>query len=97
MLQELILFPATCDVEEVDRFLEKYVVPAHRASPGFRSMTMNAAPLMSPFGAPAYCRVVAVTLGSLDDMMAIGNSPIIQGSKDETPEGMQVLFYEYEE
>jgi hypothetical protein len=96
MLQEVILLPATDDVETVDRFIEKYIVPAHRASPGFRALTINREPLMSPFGRPAYSRVIVVTLNSLDDMMAIGRSELIQRSQSETPDGMQVVFYEYE-
>lgn len=97
MLQEVILFPKTCDEASVDHFIEKYVEPAHRASPGFRSLTVNREALMSPFGAPAYCRVVVVTLGSLEDMVAVGSSELIQSSREETPEGMQVMFYEYDD
>jgi hypothetical protein len=96
MLQEVILFPKTDDVAAIDRFIEKYIVPAHQASPGCRALTINRGPLMSPFGPPAYSRIVVVTLGSLQDMMAIGSSELIQSSKDETPAGMQVVFYEYD-
>lgn len=97
MLQEVILFPKTDDVEAIDRFIEKYILPAHRDSPGCRSLTINRTPLMSPFGAPAYSRIIVATLGSIQDMMAIGGSELIRSSKDETPEGMQVLFYEYDD
>lgn len=96
MLQEVILFPKTDDVEAVDRFIEKYIIPAHQAAPGCRSLTVNREPLMSPFGPPAYSRVIVVTLDSLKDMMAISGSELIESSKGETPEGMQVVFYEYD-
>ena len=96
MLQEVILFPETGDIETIDRFIEKYILPAHRQSPGCHSVTVNREPLMSPFGPTPYSRVVVVTLGCLDDMMRIGGSDIIQSSKAETPEGMQVIFYEYD-
>ena len=96
MLQEVILFPQTDDIDAVDRFIETYIVPAHRNSPGCRAFTINREPLMSPFGPPPYSRVFVATLGSLQDMMAIGGSDLIQSSKDQTPEGMQIVFYEYE-
>jgi hypothetical protein len=97
MVQEVILFPKTDDVEAIDRFIETYIVPAHRQTPGCRSLTINHEPLMSPFGAPAYSRIIVATLGSIEDMMAIGGSELIQSSEEEKPEGMQVLFYEFEE
>ena len=42
-------------------------------------------------------RVIVATLGSIQDMMAIGGSELIQSSKEATPPGMQVIFYEYDE
>lgn len=97
MLQEVILFPKTDEVEAIDRFIETYIVPAHRRSPGCRSLTVNREPLMSPFGPPPYSRVIVATLNSIEDMMALGGSELIQKSREETPEGMQVVFYEYDD
>jgi hypothetical protein len=95
VIQEVILFPRTDDVEAIDRFIDTYVIPAHEQSPGCQSITVNRQPLMSPFGRPPYSRIVVATLGALDDMMAIGGSDLIQSSVEATPEGMQVVFYEY--
>ena len=95
MLQEIILFPKTDEVDAIDRFIETYILPAHRQSPGCHSLTINREPLMSPFGPPPYSRVIVATLGSIEDMMAIGGSELIQSSKEATPEGMQVVFYQY--
>ena len=97
MLQEVILFPKTDDVEAIDRFIDTYIRPAHEQVPGCRSFVVNREPLMSPFGPPPYSRVVVATLGSLQDMMAIGGSELIQSSAAEQPEGMQVVFYEYDD
>lgn len=38
--------------------------------------------------------LIVARLNSIEDMMAIGGSELIQKSRDETPEGMQVIFYE---
>lgn len=96
MVQEIILFPKTDDVAALDRFIETYVIPAHEQAPGCRSFTINREPLMSPFGPPPYSRVIVATLESIQDVMAIGGSELIQSSIAETPEGMQLVFYEYD-
>jgi hypothetical protein len=97
MVQEVILFPPTDDVEAIDEFIETYIVPAHKQTPGCRSLTINRGPLMSPFGAPPYSRMIVATLGGIEDMMAIGNSELIRSSEEAMPKGMQVVFYEYDE
>ena len=99
MVQEIVLFPRANDesIEVIDRFIEKYIIPAHEQSPGLRSLTVNRQPLMSPFGAPTCSRVIVAALDSLDDITAIGSSALILESRKETPEGMQVIFYEYDQ
>jgi hypothetical protein len=94
MLKVVFLYPKCDDHEAADRFIEKYVIAPIEASPGFRSLSTNSAPLMSPFGPPPYYRVVEATLGSLDDFITIGRSDLIQESQAETPEGFQIIFYE---
>lgn len=96
MLKVLFLFPKTKTPDVVDAFIDTYVIPPLRSSPGFRSISMNAEPLMSPFGPPPYYKVVEATLEALADFTTIGQSDLIKSSADQTPEGMQILFYEFE-
>ena len=94
MVTEIVLFPKTENIQAIDQFISKYIVPAHNQSSGCSSITVSQHPLMSPFGAPPYSRVVVATLNSIQDVHSIGSSKLIQDSQSETPEGMQVIFYE---
>jgi hypothetical protein len=97
MLQVIFHVPHNDDLEAVDDFVATYVVGALKTSPGYRGHTVNQQPLMSPFGRPPWARVVVGTLSSLDDMIAIGKSDLIQSNQDKMPEGLQIVFYEYQD
>lgn len=97
MLQVVFHLPKTDDLDAMDEFIATYVIGALQSSPGYRGHTVNTAPLMSPFGPPPWSRIVVGTLNSLQDMMAIGGSDLIQKNQDKMPEGMQIVFYEFDD
>lgn len=96
MLQVVFHLPQTDDLAAMDEFIATFVVGALQSSPGYRGHTVNEEPLMSPFGRPPWSRIVVGTLSCLEDMMAIGGSDLIQNNQDKMPEGMQIVFYEFD-
>jgi len=97
MLQVVYHVPATDNLEAMDEFIATFVVGPLEASPGYRGHTVNKEPLMSPFGRPPWSRIVVATLSSLEDMFAIGRSDLIQKNRDKMPEGLQIVFYEFDD
>jgi hypothetical protein len=97
MLQVVYHLPATDDLEAMDEFIATFIVGPLRSSPGYRGHTVNEEPLMSPFGRPPWSRIVVGTLERLENIFAIGKSDLIQKNQDKMPEGLQIVFYEFDD
>ena len=98
MINVLFLFPKSTDPTALDDFLFNRLVPGINQARGLRSLKLSAGDLMSPGGPPPYSRVVQASFDSLDDVMAIVQSPETQAGRDYIKSvGALILMYEVNE
>jgi len=94
MLRALFLFSSTAAADDIESYVQTYVLPSLRNAKGFRSLSMNHEPIMSATGRPPYTKVVEAQLDSLDDWIAVGRSELVQSGLPHLPAGTRILFYE---
>jgi uncharacterized protein (TIGR02118 family) len=95
MIDGLFLFPKSIDPQTLDDFLSTRFRPQHMKLPGLRSFKLSVGDLMSPSGPPPYSRVAETSFESLDDVMAIVQSPASQAVRDYMKSlGTLILMYE---
>ena len=94
MIKTLMLFPKSTDLKALEKELEnpgRQVRQAH----GFRSQRQSVGDIMSPMGPPPFSKVIETSFDSLEDVVAFGQSPAAQGSKDYLKDlGAIMLIYE---
>ncbi len=98
MINVLFLFPKSADPKALDDLLSNGLVPGIQQARGLRSLKLSAGDLMSPGGPPPYSKVLEASFDSLDDVMAIVQSPAVQARRDYiTSVGTLILMYEVSE
>ena len=97
MIKALFLFPKSTEPETLAGFLSTNLIPTLQQANGLRSVAMSTGPLMSPGGPPPYAKVVEASFGSLEDWIALVQSPAVQARRDELPPDTLMLYYEVDE
>jgi hypothetical protein len=97
MIKALFLFPKSTEPEMLEGFLSTNLIPTLQQSSGLRSLTTSTGPLMSPGGPPPYAKVVEASFGSLEDWIALVQSPAVQARRDDMPPDTLILYYEVDE
>lgn len=97
MIKALFLFPKSTETKAVEELLSTHLIPTLKQANGLRSLTSSTGPLMSPMGPPPYSKVVEASYGSLEDWIALVQSPAVQGGRDDLPAGTLILYYEVDE
>ena len=91
-------FPKSADAEELDDFLSNQFIPTNKQSPGLRSLKISVGDLMSPGGPPPYAKIIEASFDSLNDVMAVVQSPATQAMRDQMKAlGVFILMYEVSE
>ena len=97
MINVLVLFPISADPKVLDDFLSNTAIPFLKQARGLRSLKISSGDLMSG-GPPPYSKVVEASFDSLDDWMALGESPGVQVLVDYIQSaGALMLGYEVNE
>ena len=95
MINVLFLFPKSANPKELDNFLTNHLIPTNKQSPGLRSLKISMGDLMSPGNPPAYDKIIEASFDSLNDVMAIVQSPATQATRDQIKAlGALILMYE---
>jgi hypothetical protein len=87
-----ILFPRSTDAQIINRFLSGAVSMKH--SRGFRSLQQSEGDIMSPLGPPPFSKVIEISFGSQEDVMAFAQSNALEGKDELKNLGIVMLIYD---
>ncbi len=95
MIKVLFMFPDTVASEEADDIVSKYILPANKQSPGFRSMNTSVGALLSPGGPVPWERIVEANFDSFDGVVAAAKSSIVEMAEPRMKAlGVKIVMFE---
>ena len=99
MIQFLMLYPKSMDIEKVEKNI-KDLEASMKNAPGCQSLKVSEGDIMSPAGPPAYSKVFEGVFESLEAFMGWVQSPWAQSAEQQAEknamieQGAVMLFYE---